>query len=388
MTLIANEAFADSPEELRADWTPGHDNYVSQLVGHYHIELCPNKPGAVELLLKWRKEVFDSFADICPDYICIWPYDQGGCSCSNCKPWGSNGFLKIARLISIMAKSIFPGVKVILSTWLFDHFTSGEWDGLEEDFKKLPDWVDFILADYPDEREYPECILENRIPGALPLVGFPEISMFGAVPWGGFGANPHPLQLQNIWNVIKDIQSGGFPYSEGIFEDINKVIFTQLYWGETDNTVEILKEYIHYEFSMGAEEDILKVLLLMEKTIFRNRVDENRKIHNYPDFKIPWVGEQQFIIENTESIDEIYWLTQQINEKLSKIVRNSWRWRIIILRGMIDYELYHNDFKSTDRCKEAFEELTNIYFAKKGDYCVSPPTKKSIDQNRGGFSWF
>ena len=55
-------------------------------------------------------------------------------------------------------------------------------------------------------------------------MNFFEISMVGAVPWGGYGANPYPSLLQKIWEKIKGVTGGGYPYSEGIFDDINKII--------------------------------------------------------------------------------------------------------------------------------------------------------------------
>jgi len=61
---------------------------------------------------------------------------------------GANGFLTMAEPIAEMARRDFPGCKVILSTWCFDQFTSGEYDALEEKFaKKRPQWIDYILLD-------------------------------------------------------------------------------------------------------------------------------------------------------------------------------------------------------------------------------------------------
>lgn len=265
ITLVVNEAYAGSPEAMRADWTAGHDGYTQELGAHFHLELCPHKPGATALLMKWRDETFQAFKDVGLDVVVIWPYDSGGCTCSQCKPWGTNGFLMLAEPIAEMARRDFPGCKVILSTWLFDHFTSGEYAGLEEKFgKERPRWVDYILADdfqsseygmHSDAREgsgvqrYSGNPPAHRVPGGLPLLSFPEISMWAADPWGGYGANPLPTHHQDLWNVGKDSLSGGFPYSEGIFEDINKVLFAQFYWRKDTPAGSIVDEYIAYEFS-------------------------------------------------------------------------------------------------------------------------------------------
>jgi hypothetical protein len=212
LTTIADEGYANSPVELRADWSAGHDGYTSPPGGHYHVELCPNKPGAIELELKWFQERFDAFEDIGIDYLWLWPYDQGGCTCWLCKPWGANGFLKISEPAARLFRTRFPRGKVVLSTWYFDHFTSGEWDGITEAFRKNPpDWVDYVLAD--DIGGVPRYVLEKGVPGGKPLVGFPEISMYGMNPWGGFGANPMPERFQRLWDEARIKLDGGFPYS-------------------------------------------------------------------------------------------------------------------------------------------------------------------------------
>jgi hypothetical protein len=72
--IAVNDAYANSPEAMRADWTAGHDGYAHELAAHYHLELCPNKPGAKELLLKWRKETSQAFKDLGLDYVIPWPW--------------------------------------------------------------------------------------------------------------------------------------------------------------------------------------------------------------------------------------------------------------------------------------------------------------------------
>ena len=70
------------------------------------------------------------------------------------------------------------------------------------------------------------CLLLRPLPGQLPMVGFPEISMYETFPWGGFGATPLPRHFPSQWDAVKLRSSGGFPYSEGISEDLNKVLFS------------------------------------------------------------------------------------------------------------------------------------------------------------------
>ncbi|MDW7656108.1 MAG: hypothetical protein SCM11_02915 [Bacillota bacterium] len=387
LLIIGNESFSGSPEDLRAQYSEGHDGYVRQLAGHYHVELCPSKREGFELLLQWRREVFEKFKDVKLDYILIWPYDQGGCTCSACKPWGANGFLKIAEPVAEKAKDMFYDTKIILSTWLFDSFTSGEWDGLWNRLEYKAPWVDYLLAEFLDG-QLPTIIEMKGFPAQLPCLGFPEISMYGAVPWGGFGANPIPNHIQKTWDIAGKHLAGGFPYSEGIFDDINKVIYLSLYWDKHISSEEALKIYLSYEFGRKYVDNLIRAINLLEKSINRNRIDEKGTNHNYADSKIPWVGDQRFVIENTDGIDEAFTIISEINDLLDNEVKASWRWRIIFLRGLIDKELLHNAFITNEVIEIAYKELTGIYHAEQADYYVAPPSLQSIRENRGGFSWF
>ena len=112
LTTLANEAYANSPEPLRSD--------PNTRRAHYRVELCPSIPEAMDLMLRWHDERLQAFADLEPDYLWLWPYDQGGCACAKCAPWGSNGFLKISEKVARLYRDRFPRGRVVLSTWLFD----------------------------------------------------------------------------------------------------------------------------------------------------------------------------------------------------------------------------------------------------------------------------
>jgi hypothetical protein len=372
LTFIANEAYADSPVDLRADWTAGHDGYHHPPQGHYHVELCPNRPGAKDLMLRWVEEKFAAFADIAIDYLWIWPYDQGGCTCWQCKPWGMNGFLTMAEPIARRFRRAFPHGKVVLSTWYFDHFTDGEWEGLSKAFATRPDWVDYLLADDYGDR-FPQYPLVHGAPGGFPMVNFPEISMYGSGgygPWGGFGANPLPHHLQALWDSAKRSLSGGFPYSEGIYEDINKAICAQFYWSPDKPAMETVREYVAFEYSPEVVESVNAAIEVLERTL-------------------PRVGHatepvSRFVIRQPAGIEEAYQRLQEVDAQLSPYARQAWRWRILYLRALIDYELARHDFAVSERCEEAFEELTAIYHAQNAAYWVAPPTRAAIRARRGG----
>jgi hypothetical protein len=323
--------------------------------------------------LKWQEETFQAFKDLGVDYVVPWPYDNGGCTCSKCKPWGANGYLNMAESLAAMAHRDFPGCKIVLAGWFFDKFTSGEWDGLEEKFgKEHPKWVDYILADdFTGVQRYSGNPPAHRVPGGFPLVGFPEFSMWGASPWGGFGANPLPAHYQELWNVGKDSLAGGWMSSEGIFDDLNKMLYAQFFWQKDRPASSIVDEYIAYEFSAKVVAPVRRAIEILE-TNYPRRTENLEK------------GDPQFVLEHSRGTEEALNLIRQADQQLSPRARASWRWRILYLRALIDDELVKNDFRVSPRCEEAFQELTNIYNAQRADMDVSPPTKEAIERHRRG----
>lgn len=175
VVVLANEAYRSSPRELRAEPTGR---------SHYGVELCPHKDGAIEQLMAWFAEEFQGYLDqgVQINHVSTGCYDQGGCGCAQCRPWGANGYLLMSEKISRLARKFFPECTFNLNTWLFDYGgEQGEWRGLTEAFKEPPDWVDLLQAGA--HGRFPTYPLEHGVPGGLPMFDFPEISMWNMYPW-------------------------------------------------------------------------------------------------------------------------------------------------------------------------------------------------------------
>jgi len=361
LVVIGNEAYGDSPKELRA--APGGGRG-----GYYPVAVCPNKPGGMEYILKILGDHLDWSRDLKPEYVWIWPYDQGGCGCATCQPWGSNGFLKCAKKISGMARKKLPGVKIILSTWMLD---KAEWQGLDRDLMANSDWADMILSEYP----------RGPAPGKLPMVGFPEISMHGTFPWGGFGATPLPKRCRNQWRGKKDKLEGGFPYSEGIYEDITKVVCAGLYWNAKTPIEEILTEYIAYEYSPGAIAAVLKVITTLES---------NHHMRWWPGelegvkLTMNWFPSKGAKPQADPGAEEAYAAVKAVDAKLPEWARKAWRWRILYVRAMLDAELKANGGSPNEACVRGFRELMRIYHTtEKSDPAVRPPISGAAKHTAG-----
>lgn len=336
---IANEGYANSPTALRADpkGMRGAD---------FRTDICTSKPEGRQYVLNNLARQYDWARDLKPKWVVIWPYDSGGCGCAKCQPWGHGGYLRIAEAEARLARSKFPGVRVVLSTWFFDR---QERTGLARAFATRPDWVDYLLVERGDPTGTVGAPWAHHSPGGIPLVGFPEITMAGNVwSWGGSGANVLPTRYQREWNDIKTQWQGGFPYSEGIYDDIHKALFAGFYWKADTTADETLKEYVAFEFSPDVVDLVLPAIRLIEEN----------------------VTPQKGIASSLKARE----LLEQADARLSSEARRAWRWRILLLRARINAQLYLNGGVARGRVlHDACEEITAIYHAQHADGYVKPP---------------
>ena len=376
-TSNANEAFFESEPELRATWWP-QNGYFREITAHYHKEYCPSKPGGMEAILRDREAMLRAFSDVGIDYFITWPYDQGGCTCEKCVPWGSNGYLRIARALRPLIHKYFPDAKMCLSAWYFDLFTHGEWDAFYKEMKEgdYRDWISYIIVDFKPNELIPAFIRRDKSVAGIPILDFTEISMFSVSPWGGFGTNACPGRFSGIYERLGPMIAGGLPYSEGIHEDVNKIIMLGFFYGISDDVVEILREYCRFEFGPKEAENVVELLQLLETTHRRLFVrDEVR-----PEGRSPY----RFVLTGRKNVEYIRDRAEEINGRLDETTKNSWRWRIIYLRALIDAELKANDWFVTDTCNEYFRELQKIYHTDaRTAYCCAPPTPEVVFNAHG-----
>ena len=311
-SMNVNGGFIEFPREYL--FTPHKDPTGRR--GNSGNMMCPSIPEANELIMRYNRDFLCGLAENPPDMVITWPYDEGGCACEKCYPWGGNGFIKYSKQTFEIAHAVNPHVIRCVSTWCFDTPYEGEWEALADSLK-TEKWCDCILADAHED--FPGYPLENPSPGGLPIINFPEISMWGLSPWGGWGATALPERFTRLWSQASHILSGGFVYSEGIYEDLNKAVVSQLYWHGDADWRETLRQYARYELGITDTADFIEMISLFEKT-------------------------QSDIVEkgfcDTALSDRAFKLAGQLDEKLPEWAKKAWRWRIIYLRAFIDARRY------------------------------------------------
>ena len=353
-----NVMFADAPEHLRATRLPDPTGRR----GNSGNPICPSNPEGHAYIMANIRQLLEKLSDVGLDIVVYWPYDEGGCACAQCLPWGSNGYLKLSRDMTELGRGYFPKLKTVLSTWMFDTPPEGEWQGLADYLATDGEWIDYILAD--SHEDFPRYPLDVGVPGGRPLLNFPEISMWGNWPWGGVGANPLPARFQRLWDQVAQVVEGGFPYSEGIYEDINKAVVVQFYWNREQSAEETLEEYIAYEFGAGVTEDVLAVIDALEVSAG----------HSYLDQPV-----------DVEEVRRAFQLAEAVHARLPEWAKRNWRWEILHLRAVLDHERFAGEGLETPAAEAAMLRLMDIYHCQMETddpyhHRVRPPLKRAVSR--------
>jgi len=335
--FIANEGYNNTPKKLRAKRSEG--------IADYGTEICPSTEEGRVLILKNQKEIISSFDKV--EMFCSWPYDQGGCACDKCSPWGGNGFIKISKDDAENFHKIFPKGEFWLSTWNFDLRHTGDYAGLFSYMQKeKPDWITGLLTGI-QSKNYLQTF-DRPYPEKYKVAWFPEISMLKVRPWM-WSANPLPNHFKKIIGELKEKIVGGWIYSEGIYEDINKFIWFSYYWNPDKTMDEIMHEYAAYYLSPDIADEAVKLFHLLEES--------------YP--------RKDWNVENLDGADEAYSIAEQIDKLLPQWSKKSWRWRSIYDRVQIDYILKkygHETEEAKAKLRPIFDEIERINYIQPDTY--------------------
>jgi len=240
-------------------------------------------------------------------------YDRGGCHCNLCRPWVKTGIKFIGEFHANTINEYFPQCEIYINDWHFE-----KTDGVDEvEWTKSylkssgSDWVHGIHRDDRHAWDRWAGIDQN-----FEVITFFDISMIGG--WSGFGANPFPKRLDIFFsNMRANGINGGMAYTEGLFDDINKVLVLQHHWGEYSSE-SILKEYAKWYFNADkkAQQTIAGILFDMESEWSDIYSNWNHHLTTNPQLKI----------KNR---------VEKLEGSLSENIKAMWRWKLIHSRANI-----------------------------------------------------
>ena len=371
LIAFSNTGMDGYPLEFAAETHADGSFYTRNIVAEFITELCPSTEGGMREIERIHREFFEAFSDTRVDYFYLWPYDEGGCLCEKCRPWSTNGFMKVAELDRRLMKEYGIEGALCISTWHFDLQMPGEWDNFYRHLESGEySWAPYIMTAFQSGR-LPRVIAEKGIPEGVHFVDFPEISMQNpAYPWGGFGATPFPMYLNNVEENTGAYNEGGFLYSEGIYEDINKYIVAGFYCGYAAHDIESLREYFAFEFGVydpAVQNELVRACQLMESA--------HKRETSHPDDGTPW----RFQIRWGTAVPEVKKIIDKTDQFLPDRLRSLWKWRLLFTRAQLDFILYSNGYRLKDspEAQELLAKLCELYCAgEKTKFCVMPPLGK------------
>ena len=290
-------------------------------------EICPSTPKGRRLIHTNFKRFFQQFSFI--DYLGFGCLDPGGCGCEKCTPWVGRTYLTLALELAQAAQAAIPNVKVLLTdTYAQPQDHAAILQILRQPKSKpiagLMTFWDHLSRPFPVYHRPTAQKHLARISAALPthkeLWLFPDLSMTFAqrknghtvFDWGQTAANPLPARFCDLMKFSDRIQ-GVMPYSEGIFDDFNKVAILMSTWNPDVTKHQVIQAYRRAYFPTLDASLFKDIIIALEKN--RAHLPQNHfALQTYP-------------------------LIQQAEKQLPPRQRNSWRWRLLKERAFIDTQI-------------------------------------------------
>jgi len=186
--------------------------------------------------------------------------------------------------------------------------------------REKPDWMGG-LCEGPSSP--PIAYLRQNLPKPYRLRMYPDITHNKLcqypVPWwdiafaltiGREGINPRPVQYAYIHNWFQSYCDGFISYSDGVHDDVNKVIWSAMSWNPQQKVRDVLIEYANVFFGTDAATSSAEGILALEKN---------------------WQGSA---IDNG-AIEGTLKLWQELEQKAPQL-KDNWRWQMCLVRAYYD----------------------------------------------------
>lgn len=122
--------------------------------------------------------------------------------------------------------------------------------------------------------------------------------------------NPQPAYYAKIHNRYAPFTDGFLSYSDGVHDDVNKVIWSQMAWNTEKDVRQVMVEYARYFFGNSVAEAAADGILALERN---------------------WVG----AIEENGGIETTFAFWQNL-EKSHPELKANWRWQQLVMRAYYD----------------------------------------------------
>lgn len=245
-------------------------------------------------------------------------------------------------------KAVLTQVHPNATLWI----THQSWSRAENEWfynyleKEKPDFLEGVVYAPYGQTTIKE--LRERTPAEYKLRRYPDIThstvcqypvQFDGVFVNTLGRepiNPLPVGTSTIFRVFDKYGDGFITYSDGVHDDLNKIIWSGLGWDRNADVNDIIREYGKVFFGDRYAESVAKGLVMLEQN---------------------WVGP---IAEN-ENIEKTLSHWRKIANQGANELERNWRLEMYLFRAMYDAYLQRKHFYEQRYEKEANEMLLRAY---------------------------
>lgn len=334
---------AESPDDERGPLMHHHpwemNRKLSELIGSYGLDVWMwvpvranvDDPKQAEEELNRRRKLFQSCPHI--SHIFVPGGDPGHTPPKILLPW-------LSQLAAALHET-HPGAGLWVSNQgftpeqnedLFGYLRTAEPDWLEGIV--FGPWAKISLAEARARtprrfgiRRYPDICHTLRCQYPVPDWDPAFCQALGREPY-----NPRPRAMAHIHNSMADLADGFVCYSDGINDDVNKVIWNASGWDTKQGVEEMLAEYGRYFIGEEQAEAVARGLLALEEN---------------------WRGP---LVAN-ENIEKTLAHWQEIEKQIPDAVRTNWRLQLALLRANYDAYLKQRLVRHKQIEQEAKDQL-------------------------------
>ncbi len=183
-----------------------------------------------------------------------------------------------------------------------------------------------------------------RLPAKYKHISYPDIThtvrcQYPVLNWdqafalteGREVCNPQPFYYAKIHNRFAPFTDGFISYSDGIHDDVNKALWSQLAWNPNKDVNKVMKEYGRYFFGPSLAEPAANGILALERN---------------------WVG----LLEENGGVETTFAFWQNLELKNPQL-KDNWRWQQLVMRCYYDTYDRRRKFYEQELEKKANEVL-------------------------------
>jgi hypothetical protein len=146
--------------------------------------------------------------------------------------------------------------------------------------------------------------------------------------------NPRPVAMKAIHNALDEYACGSLTYSEGIHDDINKIIWGDQDWDPGMSVIETLRDYCRLFISPDLADELAQGFLAQERN---------------------WVGP----LASNDQVEITLQQWQDLEKKVPEHVRNNYRFQMGLLRAYYDAYIKRRLIHETELEAAAMEVLSS-----------------------------